>query len=537
MMLSRKPPAAISGLSWFMLQRVPPLLDAFENEIGGVRIAEDIEYIHRMRVASRRLRAALPLFRSCFPAKQYGRWMAEIAGITRALGEARDADVQIAFLLKYLKKSLNAWNKRHKGEESEPPVAPALRYLLTDLRKRRAQYQDRVLSALDALEKSRVVPDLRETLLRIAATGHRIPRQGLAFGIPTLAAFRIESRLETLLSYEPWVSHADAVAEHHATRIAAKKLRYTMEIYGPVYRLGLAKPHARVKRIQEILGDLHDTDVWIDHITRVLLRERSRFRSDNEEKRPDTNVLASLKVFLQDREKERILLHRQFMRYWESLARSGLWDELRTTIVAGQKKRYVPAPVPRDEEIHLAVETFASRFTDVVGHERCVTRLALMLFDSLKSVHGLDDHDRVLLESSGMLHDIGWQGRRKNHHIRSTRIIITDETLPFTINDRMVIGLCAFFHRGRINPEQHPLFLLMSPALKEKTLRLASLLRIADGLDYPHQGNVEEVHCVIGSDTVTCDVISPADVTIEKEHARSKSDLFVLVFGRDLVIH
>jgi CHAD domain-containing protein len=82
-------------------------------------------------------------------------------------------------------------------------------------------------------------------------------------------------------SFEPWVTQADAVAEHHAMRIAAKKLRYTMEVYGPVYRLGLKKPHARVKKVQEILGDLHDCDVWIDGVTRLLLRERSRMRSRN----------------------------------------------------------------------------------------------------------------------------------------------------------------------------------------------------------------------------------------------------------------
>jgi CHAD domain-containing protein len=536
MMPARNPPAEVSALCWFMLQRVPPLLDAFENEIGGVRVAEDIEYIHRMRVASRRLRAALPLFRPCFPARQYGRWMAGIAGITRALGEARDADVQIAFLLKYQKKNLAAWKKRHQDEGSEPPAAPALRYLIADLRKRRALLQDHVLEALDALEKSRVVPDIRDTLLSLAATVHRVPRRELAYGIPTLAASRIESRLETLLSYEPWVAHPDAVAEHHATRIAAKKLRYTMEIYGPVYRRGLKKPHARVKGIQEILGDLHDCDVWINHITRVLLRERSRFRSDNEEKRPDTNTLASLRVFLQDREKERVLLHRRFMRYWASLARTGLWDELRTTLVAGRNRRYTPADMPDDHTRRATVEALAGRYPELLGHARQVTRLSLMLFDDLKPLHGLDDHDRLLLESAGMLHDIGWKGQRKGHQVRSAQAIVSDETLAFEIGERIIIAVCAFSHRGQKRPEGYPLFSLLSVPLREKTLRLASLLRIADGLDYPHRSQVLEVHCVPGSDTLTCEIIAPVDVTVEKEHARTKSDLFARVFGRELVI-
>ena len=107
MTLPVKPEPAPHGLCWFAVQRLPPLLDAFTREIDGVRLAEDPEYIHRMRVATRRLRAALPLFRSCFTPKQYQRWMRDITRITRALGEARDADVQIAYLRKFLKKEEN----------------------------------------------------------------------------------------------------------------------------------------------------------------------------------------------------------------------------------------------------------------------------------------------------------------------------------------------------------------------------------------------------------------------------------------------
>ena len=96
----------VKAACYFGKQRLLPLLEAFAKESDGVRAAEDIEYIHRMRVASRRLRAALPLFRSCFPAKNYARWSEEIREITRALGEARDTDVQIAYLTKYQKLSL-----------------------------------------------------------------------------------------------------------------------------------------------------------------------------------------------------------------------------------------------------------------------------------------------------------------------------------------------------------------------------------------------------------------------------------------------
>ena len=528
------PPA---GLCRFGMQRLPPLLVAFEKEIEGVRVAEDIEYIHRMRVASRRLRAALPLFRTCFPQKQYARWMKALAGITRALGDARDADVQIAFLIKYRKKSAAAWHARNRTLPADTdPLEPAIAFLLQDLQKRRGQLQHHVISALDALEKGGIVGEMHTTFSTRIASGLRTPVQSLAYGVPTVAALRIGSRLAILRSFEPWIAHADAVAEHHAMRIAAKKLRYTMEVYGPVYRLGLKKPLARVKKVQEILGDLHDCDVWIDQVTRLLLRERGRMRSQNNEKRPDTSTLASLRLFLLDRERERVLLHRHFMRYWQSLIRVTIWDDLQKTLTDGRKKRFVPVQKYQEPEIRTACETVSATCPDGLLHHRTVTRLALMLFDSLQSLHRMSRYDRTLLESAGMLHDIGRIDGAKRHNARSARMIFSNESLPFDIADRSAIGLIALTHRGHGEIESHPLFALLSREYRENVLRLASIIRIADGLDFLHTGTVEEIHCIIGDRVCTCDLISPGDATREREKARSRADLFARVFERELVI-
>jgi CHAD domain-containing protein len=528
-----------SGLCWFGLQRLPVLLDAFVKEIDGVRTSEDIEYIHRMRVATRRLRAALPLFRTCFTGKQYSRWMEEIANITRALGEARDADVQIAFLVKYQKRFRSSQKNKARAQGANIPANPfdpALLYLLADLRKRRSGLQVRVLTALDALEKSGVIGEMQALFAARNTAVHRTPWNAMSYGIPTVAAQRIETRLGIMLSYEPWVPYPDAVAEHHATRIAAKKLRYTMEVYGAIYRLSLKKPLVRVKKIQEILGDLHDCDVWIDHVTRILLRERSRLRTENEEKRPDPVTLASLRLFLKEREGARIQLHRQFVRFWESQKRMHIWDELRGTLLYGRKKRFQPGSTVTDEEIKRAANTVAAQFPDGLAHHRHVTHLALMLFDSLQPVHSMTRHDRTLLECGGMLHDIGWMIREKRHNELSTARILANENIPLDIPDRVTVGLIALAHRGKIMPENHVLFSLLSEDQQKKILQLAALLRVADGLDYLHQGSVQEIHCVIDAGGITCDIVSTADAALEKERARSKSALFAQAFGRELVI-
>jgi CHAD domain-containing protein len=68
---------------------------------GGVLAIEDIEPLHDMRVATRRLRAAMEMFRPCFPRKRYRGAMKPLKALADALGERRDRDVAIGSLLEF----------------------------------------------------------------------------------------------------------------------------------------------------------------------------------------------------------------------------------------------------------------------------------------------------------------------------------------------------------------------------------------------------------------------------------------------------
>jgi CHAD domain-containing protein len=59
---------------------------------------DDIERVHDMRVATRRLRAALEVFEPCFPKKRFKETLREVKALADALGERRDRDVTIAAL-------------------------------------------------------------------------------------------------------------------------------------------------------------------------------------------------------------------------------------------------------------------------------------------------------------------------------------------------------------------------------------------------------------------------------------------------------
>jgi CHAD domain-containing protein len=528
---------APAGSCWFALQTLPRLLAAFTSEISGVEEGVDIEYIHRMRVASRRLRAALPLFKDCFSEKHNEKWMREITRVTRALGEARDADVQIDFLEKSLKKIQKQGIPKTGGIPANRTTGePAIRFLLLALKKKRDLSQKKVQSAIADLEKSGITGEM-QTVFSAMDAGFRAGRKKpCRSAIPARAAFRIRKRISTLLSFGPWVIHPEAVAEHHATRIAAKKLRYTMEVYGPAYRNNLEKPLARVKKIQEILGDVHDCDVWIDQITTLLLRERTLLRSGKKTGRPDTLTLASLKYLLHDRETERKRRYRQFVRYWQALERVQLWDELRTFLDTGRKSSFRPPPSYPEPDAAAAVHALAGFCPELLPHCRTVNGLALMLFDALQTLHGLGKHDRFLLACAAELHDIGWIHGERGHNRSGAEMVFTSESLPFDLEERAILASAILLHRGKNPPGSREYLDLVSEKNRTKCLVLASLLRIADGLDYPHSGAVQEIHCTLSADGVKCTLTGSGTMRVEKERAQGKADLFSEVLGKSMVI-
>ena len=71
--------------------------ELFEH-MAGVLDTEDIERVHAMRVASRRLRAVLEIFASCFDRDLHRDVLRDVKGIADALGERRDPDVHLEAL-------------------------------------------------------------------------------------------------------------------------------------------------------------------------------------------------------------------------------------------------------------------------------------------------------------------------------------------------------------------------------------------------------------------------------------------------------
>ncbi len=289
-------------------------LTALLQETSGVRGGADPEPLHRMRVASRRLRAAAALFAPHWPRAWRPAWDRELRRLTRALGRARDLDVLIAFL-----------SSRLAEPGIEPAHRPGLERLRLRLEQRRERRQRRVGDAIDRFAKT--ASALRDFL---AAMGGP---EGAPSPAPTTATFTIAraavaARFESLLALADCVPAPDAAKQHHAMRIAAKQLRYTLEIFAPLDPEILRPALRATKQLQELLGEMHDCDVWAVTLPRFLERERRRTFAYCSHIEPFVPLESGVIALREERLQRRTELHDALVRLWSEQAGEGVWARL-----------------------------------------------------------------------------------------------------------------------------------------------------------------------------------------------------------------
>lgn len=106
--------------------------EVFAHSEGVLDLGE-VERVHDMRVATRRLRAALEVFEPCFPRKRWRKALKKVKALADALGERRDADVEIALLEGLV-------------EEAVEADRAALGKLIDELRARQAEANEALAS-------------------------------------------------------------------------------------------------------------------------------------------------------------------------------------------------------------------------------------------------------------------------------------------------------------------------------------------------------------------------------------------------------
>jgi len=227
-------------------------VDALRAHEPGTRAGVDPEELHDMRVATRRLRAALRVFVEVLPPEAEALRQ-EAGWLGRSLATVRDLDVQLA--------QLQEW--RVGLPEPDRAGLDALSNLVSE---HRVQARAELLAVLDSERYSQFVASA-EHVLQI---GSENPSPLLAEAEAPRLIGRPYRKLRK--SGDPLDAHSPS-AELHALRIRAKRLRYAVEFVTPVYGGPARRFVSRVVGLQDLLGDHQDAHVASDRL-RTMVSEQ-----------------------------------------------------------------------------------------------------------------------------------------------------------------------------------------------------------------------------------------------------------------------
>ncbi|KAA0238852.1 MAG: CHAD domain-containing protein [Dehalococcoidia bacterium] len=225
---------------------------------AGTRLGEDIEALHDMRVAARRLRAAMAAFRPFLP-PALERVRLELGRVAAALGVVRDLDVQL--------ERMAEWREGFSAEEGH--ALDAIEGLLT---RRRVAGRQRMLAALDSRRYENFV-------VRFAAMLRRGPPRTFAPGkVSILAAAPdlLEKRYRRVRKLGDAITRSSPASDYHTLRIDAKKLRYALEFVGPIYGKPATGFSQRVTALQDVLGLHQDAEIAVTMLDEMARSEWRR---------------------------------------------------------------------------------------------------------------------------------------------------------------------------------------------------------------------------------------------------------------------
>ena len=305
------------------------LLQSRLAEMCGLREGalnwSDIEGVHDMRVASRRLRSALRDFKPFLKQRKYRQSSEAIKRIADALGTVRDKDVAIAALEKL-------------AASAPPDVAPGIEQFAEDRRLVRAR--DRI-ALVDAVADDRIL-SLREdidTVLEAASVtmheGKQRPGdERVEVTFRAAGHLIVKARIEELRQFSTSLYQPHATKPLHRMRISTKRLRYAIELFGQCWDTQIESFSKEVAEMQTSLGELHDCDVWMAEFGGLLRNQnvKQAVIDAAEEVDTDTQKRHSSVWLLGHFTKKRTNHYRDALARWHDWESSDFFARLETCI-------------------------------------------------------------------------------------------------------------------------------------------------------------------------------------------------------------
>jgi len=237
------------------------------NELWGFQQValdwSDPQGVHSMRVASRRLRSALRDFMPYLRKRPLAPALKQLRHIAAALGEVRDQDVAIEALEEIAARAPGA-------------CSSGLMPFIETRKQVREQAREELKVILEGDELKQLESEFNDGVEDATATRAGSP----AITFLTMSQQIILERLKEFEALSNGLLRPFEVETLHDLRIAAKRLRYALELFQQCWGRSISGYAKRIARMQGALGDLHDCDVWIESLGKHIINARKHKQHD-----------------------------------------------------------------------------------------------------------------------------------------------------------------------------------------------------------------------------------------------------------------
>jgi exopolyphosphatase / guanosine-5'-triphosphate,3'-diphosphate pyrophosphatase len=205
--------------------------------------------------------------------------------------------------------------------------------------------------------------------------------------------------------------------------------------------------------------------------------------------------------------------------------RDGLLREM-AQMVSGSRRSDLSRQVIR------SARSLGKKYNYDETHAQAVAAMALKLFDHFKEDHGTGPRERMLLEVSALLHDIGTFISATSHHKHSAYLIQAAEIFGLRKVDKDIVANVARYHRRSQPKLTHPAYMALSRPDRAVVSKLAAILRVAEGLDASHQQKCRDF--TVERKGPSCSLWVPAevgDISLERQALSRKTDMMNDILG------
>ena len=293
-------------------------LKRLDKKLGAACEAKDVEGVHQSRVACRRLLEGMEFYKDFFDERKYKLWRKNVRHLLKAMGKARDLDVQILFLQE----------KIARLYEDQVRIRAGLNDLLLKRKRAREEYQSELVREIKLAGEEGYLKDIRKVLKKLVkANFSRLSGSVSAGGLEYMHG-RIDDKVKELCDCEECLERVEDKHSLHDMRIKAKKLRYTMEISDEVLGGTLKSFIKKVKGVQDMLGVIHDCDVWEESLVNLLRKESDKVSFDPRYAYMMGKIMPGQEYLLEEQRQLRNGKFDEFKKSWMELKEQGFWHSL-----------------------------------------------------------------------------------------------------------------------------------------------------------------------------------------------------------------